>query len=282
MYQRSGLVICGVAAALAFGCGSQQANTPPEAPSDDSFAGARQDELESERKEFIQDRRQQLDELDTEISRLEARLEHEGKFANAEEKAEWSQKLFEVRQDHQSARAELDRASQASPEEWEEMRGGLNTAFDTLQAGVSEVGSDIADLFRSSPSGTTSAEAEVDLCEMQVEGADATIVEAQDRLVVQMTTTSRDAVDELRQRAEKLSQEAQESADSPQASEAEREATTEEGSGTKERAASLIASVTVENIEDGVRVIFTPAEGQQSALREQLEDEVEQIRNERC
>lgn len=279
MFKRSGLVICGLAATLAFGCGSQQSNTPPVAPEDDSFAQARQSELESERKEFVEERRQQLDELDTEISRLEARLEHEGKFANAEEKAEWSQRLFELRQDQRSARAELDRASQASPEEWEAMRGGLDAAFDTLQAGVGKVGSDIADLFRSS--GTASAQPEVDLCEMQVEGADATIVEAQDQLVVLMTTRNQDAVDELRERAEKLSQDAQQAAGSPQPGEEEPSAASE-GAGTEERPPALIAGVSVENIEDGVRVIFTPAEGQQSALREQLEDEVDQIRNERC
>lgn len=281
MFRRNDLVICGVAAALAFGCGSQQANTPPEAPEDDSFAQARQNELESERKEFIQDRRQQLDELDTEISRLEARLEHEGKFANAEEKAQWSQKLFELRQDHRSASAELDRASEATPEEWEAMRGGLNTTFDTLQAGVSEAGSDIADLFRSSPSGTTSAESQVDLCEMQVEGADASIVEAQGQLVVQMTTQDQDAVDELRERAEKLSREAQQAAGSPQATETEPAGASEE-EDTKEQPSPLIAKVSVENIQDGVRVIFTPAQGQRSALREQLETKVEQLRSERC
>lgn len=279
MARKSGLVISGLAAALAFSCGSQQANTPPEAPEDDSFAQARQQELESERKELIRDRGQQLDELEKEISRLEVRLEHEGKLVSAEERAEWSQKLFELRQDHRSARAELDRASQATPEEWEEMRGSMNVMVDTLQAGVSEAGSDVADLFRSTPSGTTSSEPEVDLCDMQVEGADATIVEAQDQLVVQMTTQDQDAVDELRERAEKLSQEAQQAAASPQAGETEPGAATE-GQATGESA--LIASVSVENIEGGVRVIFTPAEGKRRALREQLENEVEQIRNERC
>jgi hypothetical protein len=277
MFHGKDLVICGVAAALALSCGSQQSTTPPVAPEDDSFAQAQQKELESERQEFIRERRQQLDELDTEISRLEARLEHEGKLANAEEKAEWSQQLFELRQEHSRARAELDRASQVGPEEWKEMRGDLDVTFDALQASVSKAGSDIADLFRSAPSDIERAE--VDLCEMQVEGADATIVEARDQLVVQLTTQDQDAVDELRQRAEKMAREAQKAAGSPQADTSP--GAPSEGGATKEQS-PLIASVSVENIEDGVRVLFTPAEGQRSALREQLESEVEQLQNERC
>jgi hypothetical protein len=116
---------------------------------------------------------------------------------------------------------------------------------------------------------------------MQVEGADASIVEAQGQLVVQMTTENEEAVDELRQRAEKMSREAQQAAGSPQGKTTEPGASSEEGA-PEERPAPLIASVSVENIEDGVRVIFTPAQGQRSALREQLETEVEQLRNERC
>jgi hypothetical protein len=252
------LIVSSLAAALAFGCASQKSSTEREA---DSFAQMKQAELDSERREFIRERQQQLNELDTQISRFETRLQHEAKFVDADEKAEWNQELFELRQEQGRVQAELDRATQATPEEWAQMRGNLGTMLDSLQAGVNKAGAEITGLFRSDDAEPAGARAEVDLCDMRVEGTNAAIVEENEQLVVQLTTQDQDNVPKLRERAERMS--------------------AEEPDDDRDDA-PLIAKVTVEDIQNGVRVVFTPAEGQLRSLRLQLEDEIEQIRNEDC
>jgi hypothetical protein len=277
-FRTKGFVVSSLAALLAFGCASQKSNTEREA---DSFAQMKQEELESERREFIRERQEQLNELDTQISRLETRLQHEAKFADADEKAEWNQELFELRQEQGRAQAELDRANKATSEEWAQMRGNLGTMLDSLQAGVNKAGAEITGLFRSDDAEGAGARAEVDLCDMRVEGTNAAIVEESEQLVVRLTTQNQDNVQELRERAERLSKQASTSqADSDTDRESDSSAAEEpdnDGEGTP-----LIAKVTVENIQNGVRVVFTPAQGQRSTLRQQLEDEIEQIRNEDC
>lgn len=285
MFARNqGFVVSSLAAALAFGCASQKSNTERQA---DSYAQLKQDELESERREFIRERQEQLNELDTQISRLEARLQHEAEFVDAAEKAEWDQDLFELRQDQGRAQAELDRASQATPEQWAQMRGDLGVTVDSLQASVNKAGSEITGLFRSDDEG--GARAEVDLCDLQVEGTKATIIEESQQLVVQMTTPDQDDVAELRERAERLSRQAATSStaatgtasQSGSASQSDSAATDEPPADDQARA-PLIAKVTVENISNGVRVAFTPTEGHRGTLKQQLENELEQIRNEDC
>jgi hypothetical protein len=270
-------IVGSLAAALAFGCASQKSNTEREA---DSFAQMKQTELESERREFIRERQQQLNELDTQISRFETRLQHEAKFVDADEKAEWNQELFELRQEQGRVQAELDRADGASPEEWAEMRGNLGTMLDSLQAGVNKAGAEITGLFRSDDAEPAGARAEVDLCDMRVEGTKAAIVEENEQLVVQLTTQNQDDVQQLRERAERLSKQAATSrADTDPEPESDSSAADEPD---HDRDDPLIAKVTVENIQNGVRVVFTPAEGQLSSLKLELEDEIEQIRNEDC
>jgi hypothetical protein len=270
-------IVGSLAAALAFGCASQKSNTEREA---DSFAQMKQTELESERREFIRERQQQLNELDTQISRFETRLQHEAKFVDADEKAEWNQELFELRQEQGRVQAELDRADGASPEEWAEMRGNLGTMLDSLQAGVNKAGAEITGLFRSDDAEPAGARAEVDLCDMRVEGTKAAIVEENEQLVVQLTTQNQDDVQQLRERAERLSKQAATSrADTDPEPESDSSAADEPD---HDRDDPLIAKVTVENNQNGVRVVFTPAEGQLSSLKLELEDEIEQIRNEDC
>jgi len=275
-FRRSGWIAGGLALALACGCASQKASAGRD---NESYTQLRQRELDSERREFISERQKQLTELQTQISRLEARLEHEGKFASAEERAKWSQRLFELREDQRRARDELDRAERASPEEWAAMRGNLGVMIDSLQAGVSKAGSDIARLFESDDqkAGTSSAAPEVGLCSLQVKGTDAAILEERDNLVVQVTARNEDNVDELRQRAEKLSERTT-SARNRHAS----AAAPDHDVSSAEQHAPLMTNVRVENIEDGVRLIFTPAQGQRSALRARLELEVEQIQHAHC
>jgi hypothetical protein len=269
--RNKGFIVGSLAAVLAFGCSSQKSSSDP-----DSYSQIKQDELESERREYIKERQEQLNKLDTEISRLEARLENEAKFVDADEKADWTQELFELRQEQGKAQAELDRASQASPQEWAEMRSTVGGAVDTLQAGVNKTGAEITGLFTSDDD-DVSTEAEVDLCDVRVEGTTAAIVESNEQgeqLVVQLTTQNQDEVDDLRERAERLSKQASTSTAEPKA-EPESDSSAAEESNTAPEQAPVIASVTVENIQNGVRVVFTPAEGQMDTLRHQLEGEVE-------
>jgi hypothetical protein len=246
-------------AALAAGCGSNnQTNSDRQT---NSYSQLRQEELEAAREVYISDRRKQLDELDTQIARMETRLEHEGQYADAQERAEWSQRLFELREQQRRTRAELDRAETASPEEWAEMRGTIGNAVDSVEAGVKKLASDMGSLFSSNDSNDATASPggsrDIDLCDLRVEGTQAELTEHDQRLVVRLTASDERAVENLRTRAEQLKEE-------------------------HDPGSNLVDNVSVEEDRDGVRVIFTPAPGQRTALRQQLSNEVEQIQNQRC
>lgn len=330
MYFRKRICMAGaLASAIALGCASQKSNT--DSATNESFSQLQQQELASEREEFIKERREQLDGLDNEISRLEARLEHEAEFVDAEQKAVWSQELFELRQEHRQAKAELERAQDASPEEWAEMRGGFGHAVDTLQAAVDKAGMEVSQLFSSDEQATR---ANVDLCMIQVDGTSAAVLDEGDLFVVRLTTQDADELEELRERAEKMSRQVSEgsramapgerptgdtsggSASGGSASddwsEAERDramapgerptgdtsvarndrddtravapggrATGDTSDAERERSA-MIEEVRVEHIDSGVRVIFQPTDGQRTALRQQLENDVEKIQSRNC
>lgn len=138
MYTRTvTLVLVGLGVATA-GCASQ----PPR-----TYEQHVADERNEERAEMIQDLEEDLQEVDTEIGRLETKLIHEKPYADQEEQVEWSHDLFELKQDRNEIRSTMQRAKTASDAEWEEMRGELGTSMDKLQAGVSNVGEEIADAF---------------------------------------------------------------------------------------------------------------------------------------
>ena len=106
---------------------------------------------------------------------------------------------------------------------------------------------------------------------MRVEGTKIAITEDSEHLVVQLTVQDQDYVEDLRERAERLSKQTEKS-----------QADTDSDSSASDEAAPMIAKVTVENIQDGVRMVFTPAQGQKDPLKQQLEREIQQIRNEDC
>jgi hypothetical protein len=270
-----GWVVAALASVLACGCASQRNGTARTA----SFGELRQQELADERREFIKEHREQLEELDTQISRLQARLDHEAKFAKADEKAEWSQELFELRQRHGKARAELIRAENASPEEWAAMRGDIGYAIDSLQAGVTKAGAEIGQLF-SSGDGDEQGPQRVDLCSIRVDETSAVISDEGDHIVVQMLTRDQDELDELRERAEALARRDEKTAvDQPAR---ERSAQGPSDTSDSSAQADLIKDVTVENIASGVRVVFDPEPGQRTALKRQLARDVERIQDQSC
>ena len=274
-------------AALVAGCGSNnQTNSDRQT---NSYSQLKQQELAEARQIFISDHRQQLDQLDTQIARLEARLQHEGQYADAHERAEWSQRLFELREQQRRTRAELDRAEIATPEEWAEMRGGIGNAVDSMEAGVKKLASDMGDLFSSNDT-TSSAQGtrNIDLCDLRVEGTKAELIEQDQRLVVRLTTHDQRAIETLRARAEQLKDGHGTIHGSTEAGNRISSGTGTYGTPSSGQGASagqssnLVEGVSIEDDRDGVRVIFTPAPGQATALRQQLSNEVEQIRNQRC
>jgi hypothetical protein len=261
-----------LSAVLAGGCTSQKHVNDGESV---SFTQLRTEELERERREFVQERRDQLQQLGTRIARLQARLDHEAKFVDAREKAEWSQELFDLREQHRKAGAELARAETASPDEWAAMRGDVGYAIDSLQAGVTKAGTEINRLFASGGSDTNAAPV-VDLCRVRVDGTAAVLIEQDDRIVVQMITGATDELDELRNRAQVLAQRGTGSRED--ASEGRNEQTPTQARSQRD----LIKEVSVKNVENGVRVEFAAEPGQRSALRRELEHEVERIRARSC
>jgi BMFP domain-containing protein YqiC len=261
-----------IAAVLAGGCASQNHVNDGESP---SFTQLRAEELERERREFVRERREQLDQLDTRISRLEARLDHEAKFVDAHEKAEWSQQLFDLREQHRKAGAELERAEKASPDEWAAMRGDVGYAIDSLQAGVTKAGTEINRLFNSGDSDTNAAPV-VDLCRVRVDGTTAVLIEQGDHIVVQMVTGATDELGELRHRAKLLAQRGTDSQEG--ASEGRNEQMPTPAGSQRD----LIKEVSVRDVENGVHVEFAAEPGRRSALRRELEREVERIRDRSC
>jgi hypothetical protein len=271
--------------ALAAGCGSNnQVNSDRQT---NSYSQLKQKELASERQEFISDHRQQLDGLDNQIARLETRLTHEGRYVDAQQRAEWSQELFELRQQQRRTRAELERAENATPEEWAEMRGTIGNAVDSVEAGVQKLAGEMGNLFSSNEATTRSQQTgSIDLCELRVDGTNAELVEQDEALVVRLTTTDQRGVENLRARADRL-KEAHGSGHGSATTENRSKSGTGT-SGTSSASASggqssnLVEDVSVEDVPNGVRVIFTPAPGQRTTLRQQLSNDVEQIRNRSC
>ena len=128
-----------VVGATTFGCASdQQKQSYP-----DMYGEKMAAENEAERREFIADKQEELREIENEINRLQARIDGESQYVDADKRAEWSNNLFELKQERQDIQARLSRAQTATPEEWAEMRGFFGTSVDRLKAGVSALGGQI-------------------------------------------------------------------------------------------------------------------------------------------
>lgn len=185
------------------GLGSGCATSPPPAqvPTNRSFAAYQDAEIETERQAFIISKQKQLHEVNDEIGRLDAKLAYEATYANAHQRAEWTQRLWELRQRQEKLTAEVDRASKASPLEWREMRGTLGVAIDTLQANANKIGDDISGWFHSPPP----AKRDSKLCPLDVPAAKAAVSTAADQVALTVVTTDTAALPSLRSGAEKLS-----------------------------------------------------------------------------
>lgn len=135
------LAVAVLVGATATGCASSNEQSRQGIPS--MYSNKMDAELSTERQEFITEKQEDLEEIKTEIARLETRLQHEAQYVDADQKAEWSQDLFELKRDQADARARLEHAQNASPEEWDEMRGFFGKTIDRLEAGVSTLGGQI-------------------------------------------------------------------------------------------------------------------------------------------
>jgi hypothetical protein len=104
-------------------------------------------ELERERQEFIVESRERLAALTHDMHDLETKAEHDSPYASADDRAEWSQQLFELKQQRGRVEAELDRATQATAEEWKAMRGPIGRTIDTMEAAAEKLRHDVPAIF---------------------------------------------------------------------------------------------------------------------------------------
>lgn len=267
-YARLPLVALGLA--LASGCGSSQqaANEPP------SLSTYRSNELESERQEFIEDAQSRLGELQNEIGRLETRLQHESKFVDADKQAEWSQALFESKQEQTRLTSQLQRAQTANDAEWEEMRGGFKSAVDTLEAGVSKVGDEIMHVFSGSDdeAGTTGEQLQADtgLCPLLMDNADFDVEVINGVIVLTMTADDDATVPEVRSKAQTLASMSEYKPGMTQ-------------SMAPTSVAAIPVTITVVSIEDGAKISMRPKNSAHvETLKQAVENDVERLEDGRC
>jgi uncharacterized protein YlxW (UPF0749 family) len=104
-------------------------------------------ETESERQQFIDSARERIANLTREMNDLEERADKDSPYASADDRAEWSQQLFELKQQRARLEAELDRARTATSEEWKAMRGPIGRTLDTLEAAALKLRHDVPAIF---------------------------------------------------------------------------------------------------------------------------------------
>lgn len=137
--QRTPLAAAILVGATALGCASDQSRQSYPDMYDEKMSA----ENEAARRDFIADKQEELREIENEINRIQARIDNEAQYVDAEKRAEWSDELFELKQERQDLQARLSRAQSATPEEWAEMRGFFGTSVDRLKAGVSALGGQV-------------------------------------------------------------------------------------------------------------------------------------------
>jgi hypothetical protein len=286
-----------VAGALAFalaaapGCGSMSPNGQPK-----TFAQERGEQLEAERREFIAAHRDRLVEIDKEITPLEAKLRHESKSVDNQQRAEWSQDLFELKQEKQRLSAELDRAETATQEEWEEMRGSFELAVDALHSGVIRLRDEVATAFEVEERQAAAAPSEPQplkltthggMCPVDIRDVKADVKQQAGAVVVTLTTGDTESVADLRQRAKQL---VSNGSYLPASSSAASDAQDDDSGGADagapkapEAVASIAVNARFDNVPNGIRVIFVPKDkAQLDALEEQIKDDMEALGTGRC
>jgi len=269
--QKTSLAVCALTLVFGSACGSER-----NSRQDMSYTEIRENELEAERAEFIQDQQQRLSEVNNEVERLQARLDHEAKFVDADQKAKWSQELFELKRERTDLQAQLDRARTASAEEWEQMYGTLGQATASLEAGVSKLGNEIAGVFRDNDQRQdTSQQAPPALCNIWVPDAEVDVDDENNVVILEVTTKDPGSVATLQKRAGQM---AQDTTTYGQPSSAQ-----ERRDDQSQPAKPIEVSVKAQNIGDGVRLFFTPREaGDVDFLNEQLSRDAEQIEEGGC
>ena len=289
-------IVLSCAPLLAFcaGCASDRTAREPA-----SYQELKQDELASERDEYIRDTQERLTEVDRDIQHVKAKLEHESEFVGQEKQASWKQDLFELEQDRAELGARLDRARSASPAEWEEMRGTLGTATDSLQAGVRKLRADVSEAMgldrETAPTATESRVADDSgLCRVEMSGVEADVERAGNRVTVTLTTDEDKNVAELQRRASELakSTKSYEVARQESKPQANPTATTKDPTATtkdptahddpKVTPERVDVAVAVEKVEDGAKLTFTPKAAELEALRARLEQEAEHLEEGHC
>jgi len=281
---------CAPLLCICAGCASERTAREPA-----SYQELKQDELASERDEYIRDTQERLTEVDRDIQHVKAKLEHESEFVDKEQQASWKQDLFELEQDRAELGARLDRARSASPAEWEEMRGTLGTATDSLQAGVRKLRVEVSEAIglkgETAPTASESRVAEDSgLCRVEMSGVEADVERAGNRVTVTLTTDEDQNVAELQRRASELAKstksyeltrqepkQSKQAADSPRAA----EPVTAQGD-PKVTPDRVDVAVVVEKVEDGAKLTFTPKAGELEALRARLEQDAEHLEEGHC
>ncbi|HLV19345.1 MAG TPA: hypothetical protein VKZ49_00630 [Polyangiaceae bacterium] len=137
-----------VAACLALagivGCGS---NKSPEPRQPANYRSQMNAELEAERQEFIQDRQEQVQELDNRIAQLQSRIDNESEYVSQDQIDEWQSDLFELKLEKERAAAQLQRAREVTPEQFQAMRGPLEVQFDRLEAATDALVNSVTGVF---------------------------------------------------------------------------------------------------------------------------------------
>lgn len=278
-------------APLAGACASESANREPA-----SYQEIRNEELSQERREFIADTRKELDEISNEISRLEARLQHEAQYVEEDERASWSQELFEYKQERDRLRAELERASNASDAEWEEMHGTVPVALDSLEAGITKLSREVSHAFAGD---ADPSHADSGLCPVEMEGVEAEVESRQNSVALVLTTSDEQRVSDLQKKARTIAESPSypNGASSKQGGEQDklREPSKQQASRTDSATSSAQAknttpeqqqaievSVTAQNIDNGVRLDFVPKNGDLETLRARIERDAERLDEGQC
>ena len=251
---------------VAWGCASQPKNNP-----DASYSEIKQAELSQERRDFITDREDKLKSIDNELGLTQAKLQHESKFVKPEQRAEWSQEIFELKQERQRLSSEVARARTANEAEWKEMRGPVGVAVDSLQARLTKLGNTVGSAFDQPEMAATEG-----LCPLRVGNVDAKVAEGSKAVVVDVTVKETPAsVEELRSKALELARSTVEYR--PVNSER-----TNDGQAAASDQKAIPVALATQNIDNGVRVTFTPKTAEVDALEERLTHDAKVLSEGRC
>lgn len=273
----------------AAGCATGRSSAP-----EPTFRELKQSELASERREFISDTQKRLATITNDMDLLRAKLEHESPYVGKQQSAEWSQELFDLGQERDRLRGELDRAQTASAAEWEQMRGPIGVAADSLQARISKIGIALAGSSNSRKHAQNPfpLRTESGLCPFKVDGMEADVQKKEQTLVVMITTDKADSVSALQAKAQKFGSadtyplaapRTAESAEPPMGHGGfeQPDATSPQVSGATSTQ-PMPVTITVENVEDGAKLVFAPTNGKLDELEARLETDVERLESGAC